>query len=240
MFGSNDPDNPMGGLLGDLMKVIGSGPGAGDSWFEAALHPGLRRGHRQRAGREPRSARAHRLRGARPGGRAACGRGHRHHGDGLGDRRRLLRRHRPRAVVLPRARGLPADAQVDGRGAAAGRRGRAHVPGPLRAGPGGHVRDGRAPEPVRPHARPRLPRHAVRVGRRSPGTARLRPVRAAPALARVLHVHAVTRPGQRGTLRRRLEPAPPGGAALGLPARAHHARRAHPARGALQPHHPAR
>ena len=35
MFGS-DPDNPMGGLLGDLLKVIGSGPGAGDSWFEAA------------------------------------------------------------------------------------------------------------------------------------------------------------------------------------------------------------
>jgi putative hydrolase len=36
MFGNIDPDNPMGGLLGDLMKVIGSGPGAGDSWFEAA------------------------------------------------------------------------------------------------------------------------------------------------------------------------------------------------------------
>ena len=36
MFGSIDPDNPMGGLLGDLLKVIGSGPGAGDSWFEAA------------------------------------------------------------------------------------------------------------------------------------------------------------------------------------------------------------
>ncbi|HSZ36195.1 MAG TPA: zinc-dependent metalloprotease [Acidimicrobiales bacterium] len=37
MFGgSMDPDNPMGGLLGDLMKVIGSGSGAGDSWFEAA------------------------------------------------------------------------------------------------------------------------------------------------------------------------------------------------------------
>src|SRR6185437_14768299 len=37
MFGgSGDPDNPMGGLLGDLMKVIGSGPGAGDHWFEAA------------------------------------------------------------------------------------------------------------------------------------------------------------------------------------------------------------
>ena len=35
MFGS-DPDNPMGGLLGDLLKVIGSGPGAGDNWFEAA------------------------------------------------------------------------------------------------------------------------------------------------------------------------------------------------------------
>src|SRR6185437_1081252 len=37
MFGaSGDPDNPMGGLLGDLLKVIGSGPGAADSWFEAA------------------------------------------------------------------------------------------------------------------------------------------------------------------------------------------------------------
>ena len=36
MFGSIDPDNPMGGLLGDLLKVIGSGPGAGDNWFEAA------------------------------------------------------------------------------------------------------------------------------------------------------------------------------------------------------------
>ena len=36
MFGSSDPDNPMGGFLGDLLKVIGSGPGAADSWFEAA------------------------------------------------------------------------------------------------------------------------------------------------------------------------------------------------------------
>jgi putative hydrolase len=37
MFGSNDPDNPMGGLLGDLLKVIGSGSaGGGDNWFEAA------------------------------------------------------------------------------------------------------------------------------------------------------------------------------------------------------------
>jgi putative hydrolase len=36
MFGSNDPDNPMGGLLGDLLKVIGSAPGGGDSWFDAA------------------------------------------------------------------------------------------------------------------------------------------------------------------------------------------------------------
>ncbi len=36
MFGSSDADNPMGGLLGDLLKVIGSGPGAADSWFEAA------------------------------------------------------------------------------------------------------------------------------------------------------------------------------------------------------------
>ena len=36
MFGSSDAENPMGGLLGDLLKVIGSGPGAADSWFEAA------------------------------------------------------------------------------------------------------------------------------------------------------------------------------------------------------------
>ena len=31
-----DPDNPMGGLLGDLLKVIGSAPGGGDAWFDAA------------------------------------------------------------------------------------------------------------------------------------------------------------------------------------------------------------
>ena len=36
MFGSGDPDNPMGGLLGDLLKVIGSAPGGGDTWFDAA------------------------------------------------------------------------------------------------------------------------------------------------------------------------------------------------------------
>ncbi|HVB91287.1 MAG TPA: zinc-dependent metalloprotease [Acidimicrobiales bacterium] len=36
MFGSHDPDNPMGGLLGDLLKVIGSAPGGVDSWFDAA------------------------------------------------------------------------------------------------------------------------------------------------------------------------------------------------------------
>src|SRR6185437_14953022 len=36
MFGQGDPDNPMGGLLGDLLKVIGSAPGGGDTWFDAA------------------------------------------------------------------------------------------------------------------------------------------------------------------------------------------------------------
>src|SRR5580700_8512646 len=36
MFGAGDPDNPMGGLLGDLLKVIGSSPGGGDAWFDAA------------------------------------------------------------------------------------------------------------------------------------------------------------------------------------------------------------
>jgi uncharacterized protein (DUF2342 family) len=36
MFGAGDPDNPMGGLLGDLLKVIGSAPGGGEAWFDAA------------------------------------------------------------------------------------------------------------------------------------------------------------------------------------------------------------
>jgi putative hydrolase len=36
MFGSDDPQNPMGRLLGDLMKVIDAGPGAGETWFDAA------------------------------------------------------------------------------------------------------------------------------------------------------------------------------------------------------------
>jgi len=39
MFGAGDPNNPMGRLLGDLMKVLSPGPGSGgdgDTWFEAA------------------------------------------------------------------------------------------------------------------------------------------------------------------------------------------------------------
>src|SRR5580698_7664905 len=36
MFGSNDPENPMGGLLGDLLKVIGSTQSSTDGWFDAA------------------------------------------------------------------------------------------------------------------------------------------------------------------------------------------------------------
>jgi putative hydrolase len=39
MFGAGDPNNPMGRLLGDLMKVLNPGPGSGgggDTWFEAA------------------------------------------------------------------------------------------------------------------------------------------------------------------------------------------------------------
>jgi putative hydrolase len=36
MFGSNDPENPMGGLLGDLLKVIGSAQTGTDGWFDAA------------------------------------------------------------------------------------------------------------------------------------------------------------------------------------------------------------
>jgi putative hydrolase len=36
MFGGSESDNPMGGLLGDLLKVIGSAPGGGNTWFDAA------------------------------------------------------------------------------------------------------------------------------------------------------------------------------------------------------------
>ena len=39
MFGAGDPNNPMGRLLGDLMKVLSPGQGGGgggDTWFEAA------------------------------------------------------------------------------------------------------------------------------------------------------------------------------------------------------------
>src|SRR5580698_83938 len=36
MFGSNDPENPMSGLLGDLLKVIGSTQSSTDCWFDAA------------------------------------------------------------------------------------------------------------------------------------------------------------------------------------------------------------
>ena len=101
MFGSGDPDNPMGGLLGDLLKVIGSAPGGGDTWFDAArtLAHGVATDGRGRRQRRP--ARPHRLRRAGPRGRAARGRRHRDLADRRG-RQHLVRRRRARAVVVPR------------------------------------------------------------------------------------------------------------------------------------------
>ena len=224
MFGSSDPDNPMGGLLGDLLKVIGSGPGAGRQLVRGRPHTGLRGRHRRWSGRKPRSAGAHRVRGAGPGGRAPCGR---RHGDRVaGERRRLLRGRRPGAVVLPGARGLPARAQVDDRRAATGCGGRTDVHGPERVRPRRRRRPRWPARPVRAHARSGVPRHAVRLGRGAPRPPGLRAVRAPAALAR--GADPAARAGQRGPLRRGLEPAAPGGPALGLPAGADHARRAAP------------
>ena len=122
MFGSNDPDNPMGGLLGDLLKVIGSGQGAGDNWFEAArtLAFGVATEDGQDKTPDPlvriafedlsRVAQLH------------MGRGHRHHGRLERRGRRILRGRRSRAVVLPPVGGLPPHPQVHGRGPAAGHR----------------------------------------------------------------------------------------------------------------------
>ena len=133
MFGSNDPDNPMGGLLGDLMKVIGSGPGAGDSWFEAArtLAFGVATDGGEDENPDPlvRIAFEELARVAEM-----------HVGDATGispasGRRRLLRGRRARAVELPCPRRLSPRSQIHGRSAAAGRGRRAVVTRPERARP---------------------------------------------------------------------------------------------------------
>ena len=224
MFGPSDPDNPMGGLLGDLMKVIGSGPGAADSWFEAARtlafgvatdggedeNPDRWCASPSRSwpgwpsctwSRPPES-------GPPPGGGVSF--------EAVGPGQwsfRVLEAYRPVLKSMVEAQ----------------QQGAAAVPSslrPERTRPRLGRRPQRAARAVRPHARPRLPRHAVRLGRGAPRPARLRAVRPPAPVARVVDPAAGA--GQREPLRRGLEPPAPGGAALGLPARAHHARRAEP------------
>ena len=134
MFGSSDPDNPMGGLLGDLMKVIGSGPGSGDSWFEAArtLAFGVATDGGEDENPDPlvRIAFEELARVAEMHVVEATGIGP---ASGIGGV--SFEAVGPGAVELPRPRGLPARPQVHGRGAAAGRGGRADLTGPERARP---------------------------------------------------------------------------------------------------------
>ena len=183
MFGSSDPDNPMGGLLGDLLKVIGSGPGAADSWFEAArtLAFGVATDGGEDENPDPlvRIAFEELARVAELHVVDATG-----IGPGSGARRGLLRGGRAGAVELPRARGLPARPQVDGRCATAGGGGGPVVDGPERARPGRVRRPRRTARAVRAHPGPGLPRHAVRLGRRAPGPPGVRAVRAPAAVAR--------------------------------------------------------
>ena len=214
MFGQGDPDNPMGGLLGDLMKVIGSGPGSGDSWFEAART--LAFGVATDGGEDENPDPLVRI--------------------AFEDLARVAEMHVVEATgIAPPMAGAASPSRRSGRGSGAsaswrptGRsssrwsrrssRARPRSRSALdleRARPGRRRRAQRTARPVRPHAWPRLPRHAVRIGGRPPGAARLRPVRAPAPLARVLHSPA--RAGQRQPFRRRLEPPAAGGAALGLP-----------------------
>ena len=121
MFGSSDPDNPMGGLLGDLLKVIGSAPGGGDTWFDAART--LAHGVATDGGTDDNAdplvriafeelARVAELHVADATGISLTPGGARH----------LLRRRRSRAVVVPPAGGLPPHAPADGGGPATGGR----------------------------------------------------------------------------------------------------------------------
>ena len=110
MFGASDPNNPMGGLLGDLMKVIGSGPGAGDTWFEAART--LAHGVATDGGPDENADPLVRIAFEELGRVAEL---HVADATGISLERRLaalLRRRRPGAVVLLGPGGLPAPLQL--------------------------------------------------------------------------------------------------------------------------------
>ena len=236
MFGSGDPDNPMGGLLGDLLKVIGSGPGGGDNWFEAArtLAFGVATDGGEDESPDPlvriafeelaRVAELH-VADATGIGPASGGAGVSFEAVGPGQWSfRVLEAYRAvlKSMVEAQQQGASAvptsmdlsELDPEATGGLGGLLGQfALTLGPVFLGmqfgsAAGHL-----------------------------AAARLRPVRAAAALARV--ADPAPRAGQRGPLRRGLEPAAPGGPALGLRTRADHARRADPARRALLAHHAA-
>ena len=236
MFGSDDPDNPLGGLLGDLLKVIGSGPGAGDNWFEAArtLAFGVATDGGQDENPDPlvriafeelaRVAELHVTEALGIAPRAGSG-GISFEAVGPGQWSfRLLEAYRPvlKAMVEAQQQGAAAvpttlDLSELGPDASTGLSGLlsqfALTLGPVFLG----MQFGSA---------------AGHLARRAFGQYAL------PLPSRVLDAPAG--PRERGPLRRRLEPPAPGGPALGLRARAGHARGAHPARCALLAHHAAR
>ena len=172
MFGSSDPDNPMGGLLGDLLKVIGSGPGPGDSWFEAArtLAFGVATDGGQDENPDPlvriafeELARVAELHVADATGIASPG------GGGVSFEAvgpgqwsfRVLEAYRPVLKSM-------VDAQQQGAAAVPTSMDLSELDPDDAGGLGGLL------GPVRAHARAGLPRHAVRLGRRPPGPPGLR------------------------------------------------------------------
>ena len=232
MFGAGDPNNPMGRLLGDLMKVLSPGPGTGgggDTWFEAArtLAHGVATdgGPEENADPLVRMAfeelgRVAELHVTNATGISLSSGGSQLSFDTVGPGQwsfLALEAYRPTLQLMVEAQQQAAAA----------------APSPstdLTDLDDPDRRPRRFLEPVRPHARARAARHAVRLGGRPPGPTRLRAVRPPAPVARI--EHAGPGAGQRGPVRRGLEPAPPGSPALGLRPRAHHARRDHPPRGA--------
>ncbi len=233
MFGNIDPDNPMGGLLGDLMKVIGSGPGAGDSWFEAArtLAFGVATDGGEDDNPDPlvriafeELARVAELHVAAATGitpsSGATGVSFEAVGPGQWSFR-VLEAYRPvlKSMVEAQQQGAAAVPSTDlsemnledgaGLGGLLGQF--ALTLGPVFLG----MQFGSA---------------AGHLARRAFGQYAL-------PLPWPESSDAAARAEQRGALRRGLEPAAPGGAAVGVPARAHHARRADPAGRALLAEH---
>ena len=194
MFGSIDPDNPMGGLLGDLLKVIGSGPPGGDRWFEAArtLAFGVATDDGQdetpthwcvspsRTSPGWPSSTWPRPPASPPPRVAEAGCPSRPSDPGSG----------PTACSRPTARCSSRWSRPSSRAPSA-------VPAMdlTQLHPEGGAGLQGLLEPVRPHPRPRLPRHAIRFGRRPPGPPRLRPVRVPSALAARARGPPAGRPG---------------------------------------------